>query len=41
MSLCPTKSEEQDAMYEMSSIVTTNALWLTKHAAYIAATVIE
>ena len=28
---------EQDAFYEAASIITTNALWLTKHAAYVAA----
>ena len=34
-------SEEQDAVYEMISILFNNALWLSKHAAFIAATVNE
>lgn len=29
--------EEQDAIYELASIMINNALWLTKHAAYVAA----
>ncbi|CAF0957061.1 unnamed protein product [Brachionus calyciflorus] len=33
--------EEQDAVYEMASIIINNALWLTKHAAYIAAILTE
>jgi hypothetical protein len=35
------QSEEQDAVFEMISIITNNALWLTKHAAYVAAVVAE
>lgn len=34
-------SEEQDAVYEIASIIINNALWLTKHAAYIAAILSE
>ena len=30
-------SEEQDTAYEMLSIITNMALWLSKHAAYVAA----
>lgn len=33
--------EVQDAVYEMLSVITNNALWLSKHAAYVAATVVE
>ena len=32
---------EQDALYELASIIVNNALWLSKHAAYVAAVVAE
>ena len=32
---------EQDAVYEAASLIINNALWLTKHAAYVAAVVSE
>lgn len=34
-------SEEQDAVYEMASIILNNAIWLTKHSAYVAAILAE
>lgn len=33
--------EEQDATFEMLSIIVNNAIWLTKHAAYVAAVTTE
>lgn len=33
--------EEQDVTFEMISMITNNALWLTKHAAYVAAITAE
>ena len=33
--------EEQDAYFEMASVVTNHAIWLTKHAAYVAAVLNE
>ena len=41
-SLSPTQQHtEQDAFYEIASMLINNALWLTKHAAYVAAVVAE
>jgi len=41
-SLAPNQQyTEQDAFYEAASMLVNNALWLTKHAAYVAAVVAE